>query len=160
MSVNFEMSFLCLQFLPKTNKNTMHSRKNEFIHNFWEEFTAWQFAFEIIWPLAETFKPLVCADFHPHPHAHRTHFRSVRRTHPHPSFCACTRTRMRTEEECTPANSFQVWMGQYCAKDVPTCYMQLFKIMHIPYKICITLKKVDSTKSTRASSHNAICKLS
>ena len=39
-------------FLPKRNKNTSHSSKNEFIHSFFlEEFTAWQFAFEIKWPL-------------------------------------------------------------------------------------------------------------
>ena len=29
--INFEMSFLCLQFLPKMNENTSYSSRNEFI---------------------------------------------------------------------------------------------------------------------------------
>ena len=43
--------FVDFNFFQKTNKNTLHSSKNEFIHSFLEEFTAWQFAFEINWPL-------------------------------------------------------------------------------------------------------------
>ena len=34
------------------NENTSHTRKNEFFHSFFlEESSAWQFAFEINWPL-------------------------------------------------------------------------------------------------------------
>ena len=36
-----------LNFLQKTNENSLHTSKNEFIRSFLEEFTAWQFAFEI-----------------------------------------------------------------------------------------------------------------
>ena len=35
----------------KTNKNTLHSSKTNSFVCFLEEFTAWQFAFEIYWPL-------------------------------------------------------------------------------------------------------------
>ena len=46
------MSFLCLQFLPKKRTKTRRIvvKTNSFVR-FLEEFTAWQFAFEIIWPL-------------------------------------------------------------------------------------------------------------
>ena len=48
--------FGVFNFFQETNENKSHSSKNEFktnsfIHSL-EEFTAWQFAFEIIWPLA------------------------------------------------------------------------------------------------------------
>ena len=46
--------FSFFNFFQKTNKNTLHSSKNEFICLFLEEFTAWQFAFEINWPLENT----------------------------------------------------------------------------------------------------------
>ena len=48
-SVNFEMSFLCLQFLPKkrTRTHCIVVKMNAFLR-FLEEFVAWQFAFEII----------------------------------------------------------------------------------------------------------------
>ena len=53
-SVNFGMSFLCLQFLPKTNKNTSHSSKNVFVRSFSGRFHSLTICirFEIIWPLA------------------------------------------------------------------------------------------------------------
>jgi hypothetical protein len=44
--------FVDFNFIPKTNENTSHSSKNEFICSILEEFTAWQFAFEFNWPLA------------------------------------------------------------------------------------------------------------
>ena len=47
--------FGVFNFFQKTNENTSHSSKNEFILRFLEEFTAWQFAFEINWPLADRF---------------------------------------------------------------------------------------------------------
>ena len=43
--------FGVFNFFQKTNENTSHGSKNEFIRLFLERFTAWQFAFEIIWPL-------------------------------------------------------------------------------------------------------------
>ena len=46
--------FGVFNFFQKTNKNTSHSSKTEFIRWFFEEFTAWQFVFEINWPLNST----------------------------------------------------------------------------------------------------------
>ena len=37
-------------FFQKKNENTSHTSKNDFIR-FLEEFSAWQFVFEINWPL-------------------------------------------------------------------------------------------------------------
>ena len=46
------MPFWCLQFLPKNKQKTGRTvvRTNSFVR-FLEEFTTWQFAFEINWPL-------------------------------------------------------------------------------------------------------------
>ena len=41
-------------FSQKTNENTSHSSKNKFICSFLGESSAWQFAFEINWPLCTT----------------------------------------------------------------------------------------------------------
>ena len=38
-------------FFKKTNENMSHTSKNEFIRSFFGESSAWQFAFEINWPL-------------------------------------------------------------------------------------------------------------
>jgi hypothetical protein len=43
--------FGVFNFFQKTNENTSHSSKNKFICSFFEELTAWQFAFKISWPL-------------------------------------------------------------------------------------------------------------
>ena len=43
--------FRVFNFFQKTNDNKLHSSKNELISYFLEEFKAWQFSFEIDWPL-------------------------------------------------------------------------------------------------------------
>ena len=46
-----ECLFGVFNFFQKTNENKSHSSKGEFIRCFLEEFAAWQFVFEINWPL-------------------------------------------------------------------------------------------------------------
>ena len=53
--------FRVFNFFQKTNENMLHTSKNKFICLFLEEFTTWQFAFEINWPLVTEFSVLANA---------------------------------------------------------------------------------------------------
>ena len=57
MSVNFEMSFWCLQFLQKNHQKQVdlryHSSKVEFVVCFLEESSDWKNPFDFVWPLLQ-----------------------------------------------------------------------------------------------------------
>ena len=61
-SIDFEISFSCLQFLPKNEWKKVdlryHSIKVEFFRSFLEELWIPSFAFEIIWPLVDAINPI------------------------------------------------------------------------------------------------------